>query len=125
MDDEESIRRLLMQVLGRLGYDVVTAKDGDEAIGLYEAAAAEGRAFDAVLLDLTVGGGLGGVETASRIKGLNPSAKLIASSGYSDAPVMSRYRDYGFTEAISKPWAVAQLSQVFRRVLVGDPPDQG
>jgi two-component system cell cycle sensor histidine kinase/response regulator CckA len=74
---------------------------------------------------LTVGGGLGGVETASRIKGLNPSAKLIASSGYSDAPVMSRYRDYGFTEAISKPWAVAQLSQVFRRVLVGDPPDQG
>ena len=120
MDDEEHIRTLLSQVLTRLGYEVVAAREGAEAIYLYEAATAAGRRFDAVLLDLTVTGGLGGAETASRMKELDPSAKLIASSGYSDAPVISRFREYGFDEAISKPWAVAQLSEVFRKVLAGD-----
>jgi CheY-like chemotaxis protein len=124
MDDDENILRLLFHVLTRLGYEVVTAREGAEAIHLYEAAMADGPGFDGVLLDLTVTGGLGGVETASRLKELDPSARLIASSGYSDAPVMSRFREYGFDDAISKPWAVAQLSEVFRRVLAGDPHPQ-
>ena len=99
---------------------MLSARDGAEAIDLYEAAKASGRGFDAVLLDLTVRGGMGGVETAGRLKELDPSAKLIASSGYSDAPVMSSFREYGFDDVLPKPWTVAQLSEVFRRVLVAD-----
>jgi FixJ family two-component response regulator len=63
---------------------------------------------------------MGGVETASKLKELDPSARLIASSGYSDAPVMSDFRKYGFDEVLRKPWALAQLSEVFRKVLVAD-----
>jgi signal transduction histidine kinase/CheY-like chemotaxis protein len=118
MDDEENIRALLSQVLTRLGYEVLSASHGAEAIQLYKAATAAGRGFDAVLLDLTVAGGMGGVETAKKLKELDPSAKLIASSGYSDAPVMSSFREYGFDDTILKPWTVAQLSEVFRAVLV-------
>ena len=64
---------------------------------------------------------MGGTEAAARLKELDPSLKLIVSSGYSDAPVMSDFRNYGFDDVIPKPWAVAQVSEVFRRVLVPDP----
>ena len=120
MDDEETLRALMVAVLVTLGYEVLSARDGAEAIDLYEAANASGRGFDAVLLDVTVSGGMGGVETARRLKELDPSAKLIASSGYSDGPVMASFREYGFDDVLPKPWAVVQLSEVFRRVLVAD-----
>jgi signal transduction histidine kinase/CheY-like chemotaxis protein len=120
MDDEETLRALMVAVLVTLGYEVLSARHGAEAIDLYEAAAASGRGFDAVLLDVTVSGGMGGVETARKLKELDPSAKLIASSGYSDGPVMSRFREHGFDDVLPKPWSVVQLSEVFRRVLDAD-----
>jgi signal transduction histidine kinase/CheY-like chemotaxis protein len=118
MDDEEALRNLLKTVLTELGYSVHTARDGAEAIALCESAKASGRAFDAGLLDLTVSGGMGGIEAAARLKELDPSLKLIVSSGYSDAPVMSDFRKYGFDAVVPKPWSVADVSKVFRRVLV-------
>ena len=118
MDDDEALRKLLDRILTRLGYQVQSARDGAEAIALYEAAMDSGRGFDAVLLDLTVSGGMGGIEAAARLKELDPAAKLVVSSGYSDAPVMSRFREYGFDDVIAKPWEAAQLSELFRRVLV-------
>jgi CheY-like chemotaxis protein len=124
MDDEETLRALLYRSLTTLGYEVQSACEGAEAIAMYEAAKATGRAFDAVLLDLTVSGGMGGVETAAKLKELDPSVKLIVSSGYSDAAVMSRYRDYGFDDVIPKPWLAAQVSEVFQRVLLTKAPQQ-
>jgi CheY-like chemotaxis protein len=120
MDDQETLRLLLTHVLSILGYETLSARDGAEAIDLYEAATASERGFDAVILDLTVRSGMGGVETAHRLKELDPSVKLIASSGYSDAPVMAHFRDYGFDYVLPKPWTLAQLSEVFRRVLTPD-----
>ena len=121
MDDEESLRILFKAVLSQLGYFVQTAGEGAEAVALYQAARAAGVGFDAVLLDLTVIGGMGGTEAAARLKQLDPSAKLIVSSGYSDAPVMSHFSDYGFDAVILKPWTVKEISDVLRRVLVEDP----
>ena len=85
-----------------------------------EEAKAAGSGFDAVLLDLTVGGGMGGMETAARLKEVDPAAILIVSSGYSDSPVMSDIARYGFAGVLPKPWTGAQLSEVFRKVLVKD-----
>jgi two-component system cell cycle sensor histidine kinase/response regulator CckA len=120
MDDQEALRNLMATVLTTLGYEVQTAGDGAEAIVLFENAKACGRGFDAVLLDLTVSGGMGGLEAAVRLKELASSVKLIVSSGYSDAPVLSDLRKYGFDDSIPKPWTVARVSEVVRRVLVSD-----
>ena len=120
MDDEEALRTLLERSLTELGYEVQSAGDGTEAIALYESAKASGRDFDAVLLDLTISGGMGGVETAARLRELNPAIKLIVSSGYSDASIMSNFREYGFDDVMPKPWKVAKIGEVFRRVLVSD-----
>jgi signal transduction histidine kinase/CheY-like chemotaxis protein len=121
MDDDEALRELSKAVLSTLGYEVQTAGDGAEAVDLYAKTKAAGAGFDAVLLDLTVTGGIGGLETAAMLKQLDPSARLIVSSGYSDAPVMSRFADYGFDAVILKPWTVREMSEVLRKVLVADP----
>jgi PAS domain S-box-containing protein len=115
MDDEEEIRRLLEQILARLGYEVECARDGPEAIELYQIAKHQGRSFDAVLLDLTIPGGMGGKEVANRLRGLDPSVILIVSSGYSNIPIMSEFRRYGFDDVLSKPWTPEQLSEVLQR----------
>jgi CheY-like chemotaxis protein len=117
MDDEEPIRRLLVSMLAELGYEAEAAKEGNQAIRMYEEARAAGRPFAAVLVDLTVPGGMGGKETATRLRAIDPAVKVIVSSGYSDDPVMSEYRGYGFDDVVPKPWTPAQLSEVFQRVL--------
>ncbi len=121
MDDDEALRILFEAVLSKLGYDVQTARDGAEAIAVCETAKAAGKGFGAVVLDLTVTGGMGGLEAAGRLKQLDPSLKLIVSSGYSEAPVMSHFGEYGFDAVIVKPWTVKEMSEVLRSVLVADP----
>jgi CheY-like chemotaxis protein len=111
----------LETVLTQLGYEVQTARDGAEAIALYEKARSSGPGFDAVLLDLTVRGGMGGIDAAAKLREMDPSVKLIVSSGYSDAAAMSDFRKYNFDDVIRKPWTTADISAVFRRVLVPDP----
>jgi signal transduction histidine kinase/ActR/RegA family two-component response regulator len=116
MDDEDALRKLLEALLTKLGYEVESARDGDEAIALCESARASGRGFDAALLDLTVVRGMGGEKAAACLKELDPDLKLIVSSGYSESPVMADFRKYGFDDVLPKPWAVGELSQVFRRI---------
>ena len=73
------------------------------------------------LLDLTVTGGMGGLETASRLKEVDPSCKLIVASGYSDAPVMSDFASYGFDAVITKPSTPDEVGAVLHSVLIEDP----
>ena len=115
MDDEEALRTLLAQILKRLGYEVECVRDGTEAINLYQKAKDSGRRFDIVLVDLTIPGGMGGKEVAARLREVDDSVILIVSSGYSNIPIMSDFRRYGFDDVISKPWTPVQLSQVLRR----------
>jgi CheY-like chemotaxis protein len=117
MDDEEAIRMLLEQMLTRLGYEPECSSDGAEAIELYDRAKASGRSFAAVLLDLTVPGGMGGEEACARLRRIDPLVKLIVSSGYSDSPVMSEFHEHGFDDVIRKPYTLAELSQVMSRVV--------
>jgi signal transduction histidine kinase/ActR/RegA family two-component response regulator len=117
MDDEAGIRNLLVRMLDQLGYQVECASDGAEAIAIYEKALASGPAFDAVLLDLTVPGGMGGKDAAAKLREIDPSVHLIVASGYSDAPILSEFQKYGFDAVLRKPWNMAELSQVFRQVI--------
>jgi signal transduction histidine kinase/CheY-like chemotaxis protein len=121
MDDEEALRTLMETVLTGLGYEVRSARDGAEAIALFEQARSSGRGFDAALLDLTVRGGMGGIDAAAKLKELDPTLRLIVSSGYSDAAAMSDFRKYNFDDVLKKPWTAAEVSETFRRVLQPDP----
>jgi len=119
VDDEGIVRRSVGEVLKRLGYEVDSAKDGREGIELYEKAMEEGRPFNVVITDLTIPGELGGKQTVGKLRELDPDAKVIVSSGYSEDPVMSRFREYGFDGVLVKPYKVADLAEVIRKVLLG------
>jgi PAS domain S-box-containing protein len=117
MDDDREIRNLLARVLATQGFETECVRDGAEAIAAYENAQRCERRFDAVLLDLTIPGGMGGLETAGKLRELDPEVKLIASSGYSDAAVMSEFSRHGFDERLPKPWTPPQVAAVLARVL--------
>ncbi len=123
MDDEESIRVLAAECLTMLGYRVETAGDGTEAIELFAKAQALARPFDAVILDLTVPGGMGGREAIVRLRDLDPNVRAIVSSGYSNDPIMAQYAEYGFQGVIPKPYDATRLSEVVRRVLLDRLPE--
>ncbi len=124
MDDEYFIRDLLSRILTRLGYDVICAADGDEALDLFARAVERGEDFDLVILDLTVPGGVGGKEIIGDLRKIRPQLKALVSSGYSNNPVMAQYREYGFDGVMAKPYRPVELSKTIHELIgtVGDKP---
>jgi PAS domain S-box len=119
MDDEESVRNVLKGMLTQLGYKVSCAKDGVETIKAYENARENAMCFDAVIMDLTIPGGMGGKETVRELIKLDPEVKAIVSSGYSNDPIMGEYRGYGFMGVVTKPYKIEELSREVYRVIAG------
>jgi PAS domain S-box-containing protein len=117
MDDDDAIRSFAGELLSMMGFEVVLAKDGREAIQLYVQARKESRSFDAVILDLTVPGGMGGLEALRRLTDIDPGVKAVVSSGYSSDPVMSKYQLYGFSGVVAKPYTHWELAETLRDVL--------
>ena len=118
MDDEKGIREVTGRMLKHLGYeDIEFAADGAGAIKLYEAAMESGQPFSAVILDLTIPGGMGGKETIRKLLRIDPGVKAIVSSGYVDKSVMAKYREYRFSGMVVKPYTLEELSQALRDVI--------
>ncbi|MEO8439355.1 MAG: response regulator [Spartobacteria bacterium] len=116
MDDESSIRELTAQLLATMGYAVTAVPDGSEAVRLYERAARKGERFRAVILDATVRGGLGGVETIARLRNIDPDVNAIICSGYSDEAALSEFLSYGFRGALPKPFTRRELADALEKV---------
>jgi PAS domain S-box-containing protein len=117
MDDEEMIREIAGTLLPLIGYSVFFAQDGDEAIAMYREALDNDEKFDAVIMDLTIPGGMGGKEAIRRLLDLDPQVKALVSSGYSTDPVMADYRRFGFKGMVLKPYVAEDLSKALHRVL--------
>lgn len=117
MDDEQLIRDIAGEMLEYIGYQVGLAVDGEEALELYRKARHNGAPFDVVIMDLTIPGGMGGEQAIQRLLELDPAAKAIVSSGYSNDPVMSDYRRHGFSGVVTKPYKIKELARILQQVL--------
>lgn len=117
MDDDETIRRATGTLLKRLGYDVQSVTDGRQAIEIYQEEKQAGTPFDVVIMDLTIPGGMGGVEAIQTLKKIDPDIKAVVSSGYSNDPVMSRYQEYGFVDIAKKPYKIDELIKVLNGIM--------
>ena len=111
MDDEESLRDVAGQMLNRLGFETDFAACGEEAIQKYRDAMQSDRGFDAVILDLTVKGGMGGEEALTKLLEIEPDVTAFVSSGYAEDAVMVNYREHGFKGAIVKPYNIDELGR--------------
>ena len=114
MDDEKLIRDIVVQFLTVMGFETAKAENGREAMELYREAKESGHAFDVVIMDLTIPGGMGGKETIKKLLAYDPAAIAIVSSGYSNDPIMSNCEAYGFKGVIKKPYRIEDLSDALR-----------
>jgi len=117
MDDDQQLRSVTTKLLEGLGYSVVAVPDGGAAEVAYRESIAGGERFDAVLLDLTVPGGMGGKETVVRLRELDPDVRAVVTSGYSTDPVMAEFRAYGFDERVVKPFSIGDLATALGRAM--------
>ncbi len=117
MDDEEAVRKVMVQMLRLLGYKVTSVSKGEEALEVYQKHLKKGKPFAAVILDLTIPHGLGGTKTLARLLEIDPTVKAIVTSGYSNDPVLANYKEYGFVGLVAKPFKIEELGRVLSKVL--------
>jgi CheY-like chemotaxis protein len=112
MDDEPMVRDVAEAMLTTLGNEVVLAVDGEEAIKLYREAMESPKPVRLVIMDLTIPGGMGGKDAVREIHKLDPDARVVVTSGYSNDPILANFKDYGFWAAIVKPFQIKDLKKV-------------
>jgi signal transduction histidine kinase/ActR/RegA family two-component response regulator len=117
MDDDPHLRPMLKKMLEHIGLTAECVPDGDTAIEKFNKAKNSNEPFNAVIMDLTISGGMGGVQTSAKIRELDETVPLIVASGYCDDPVMSDYKAYGFSERLVKPFTLDDLRKAMSAVL--------
>jgi CheY-like chemotaxis protein len=119
MDDDDAVRTVISRLLQGYGYTVQCTATGDETVTAYKKAFGDGEAFDVVIMDLTIPGGIGGKETVKVLREFDPDVKAIVSSGYSNDPIMANFRDYGFKGVIVKPFNIEDFVRTVESVVRG------
>jgi signal transduction histidine kinase/CheY-like chemotaxis protein len=117
LDDEDMILKVGARMLEKLGCKVECAKDGKDAVFEYKRADLHEKKFNAVILDLSIPGGMGGQETFEVLKKYDPDVTAIVSSGYSNDQFMNNYKEYGYKGVIAKPYRIDELKEVLNSVL--------
>ncbi len=120
MDDEAMISDLLEKILQTKGFNTLTATDGQNALDIYKESAATGNRINLAIMDLTVPGGMGGMEATEKLLKIDPQAKIIVSSGYANDPIMANFKEYGFKAALSKPFRMQELFSTIDLVLLNN-----
>jgi PAS domain S-box-containing protein len=109
MDDDPAILKTTSKMLDMMGFKAETVTNGQEAIELYKKALTDGRPFGAVLLDLTIPGGMGGKETVKQLADIDPEVNAVVTSGYSNDPILADYKRHGFRCIVAKPYGIEEL----------------
>ncbi len=117
MDDNADIRDVVREICQVLNYEVTCVAKGEEAIAQFRSAIDGQTPFDAVILDLTIKGGMGGEETIKELAAIDPGVKVLVFSGHSTRPIIAKYREYGFAARIDKPVSISKFSKILHEVI--------
>ena len=113
VDDEEIVRRTAKFMLERYGYTVVVAENGKEGVELFRAL---GERVSAVLLDVTMPV-MGGHEAIGHLKAIDPTVKVLLSSGNTETEATRRFKGIEFSGFIQKPYSSSVLAKKIKAVL--------
>ncbi len=116
MDDDGAVRQVATAMLRTLGLTITEARSGDDAAAAVADSIRQGFPFDFAIFDLTVRGGMGGLEAAEVVKKMDTRLPIIVSSGYSDIPVMENPGAYGFSGTLEKPYQLSEMREAIAKV---------
>lgn len=116
MDDDAAICKIYALLLDRLGYDVDTVACGEEAVARYEAARQAGITYRAVILDLNVESGMGGLETLKKLRELDPRVYCVVASGSSREASDTVALSHGFNDVLPKPFRVQEVMDCIHKL---------
>ena len=109
MEDETVIRSLIAKTLSRKGFAVKEAARGEEALAHLEALRSEGIESYLLILDVMIPDGMGGPETLSKAREIDPGIRAIIASGYTDDEELADLEEPGQTLLLNKPYNVLEL----------------
>jgi PAS domain S-box-containing protein len=115
MDDEKVIRKMTASMLESFGYNTVGVENGTIAVDFFKNSETEVKAM---IFDLTIPGGMGGLEAVEKIREIDLQIPVFVASGYSKDPVMNDPEKYGFTASIIKPFKMSELAEIFNKYLL-------
>jgi len=121
MDDDIIIRTVVEKLLRKTGYSVECVTNGADALEAYKIALEKNEPFEFVIMDLTIPGGMGGKETVIKLKEYHNNAKVVVFSGYSNDPILTNFREYGFDGVLKKPFSTDELMQLI--ATIGESPE--
>lgn len=116
MDDDPMVKEVLGEMLSYLGHDYHTTSDGAEAVSAYSTALSEGKSFDLVIMDMTVPGGIGGLEATKRLKEIDPKVKVLIASGYDVGNSSNFCKEHGVIGVILKPFLLPDLKRFIEAI---------
>jgi len=116
MDDDPSICKICTLLLNRIGYEVDTAPSGETAVTLFAQALNDKTPYFAVILDLTVQTGMGGLDALKKLRALNPSVYAIMASGASVDNMLASYKAHGFNAVLPKPFRLQDITECMQNI---------
>jgi two-component system cell cycle sensor histidine kinase/response regulator CckA len=116
MDDDSTLCRLYALMLDRLGCECATVPFGEKVLTEYDAAKAAGAPYHAVILDLTVAEGMGGVETIRALREKAPEVYAVVASGSSRESMESLCAGHGFNASLPKPFRIQDLADCVAKI---------
>jgi len=116
LDDQMAILKMVAKMLKTMGYESTCTTDGIQTIDAYKKAFHSGKAYDLVILDLTIPGGMGGAKTITELVKIDPNVKAVVSSGYANDSIMANYQKFGFWGVVPKPYSKSQLAELLSRL---------
>ncbi len=117
MDDDELVRSVAGELIRAAGHEPGFAADGLAACEEFRRARAAGSGYDVVILDLTIRGGMGGLETLRKLREIDPDVAAVVSSGYADEAVSADFERHGFRAFLKKPYDLADLGRTLGALL--------
>ncbi|MBN2529853.1 MAG: response regulator [Deltaproteobacteria bacterium] len=114
VDDEAIVRKTCQRILSRIGFEVIGANSGQEAVALYRK---HWKSISVVLLDMIMPE-MNGSATLAQLREVNPSARVILSSGYPRDDVIESLTQDHFTEFMRKPYQIQELVDTVHRVSI-------
>lgn len=119
MDDEKGIRDVAGQILEHLGCEVAIAANGEEAVELFREAKKSESPFDLLIIDMSIPGGMSGIETMRIIQGIDPDARAVLSTGYTDTDIVDDYHQLGFSGIMPKPYRIGDIRNLLKDLIPG------